>query len=133
MALANNLKTKPKYKPPGRWKKGESGNPSGRPKDLPELRKLARSHGEHCIQRLFELSQDQNGKVAVAACSILLDRGYGKAIQSVEVSDQRLPPNANQQLITAMNREELKTLKTMAQLVLQRQAQLIQGQPDAQR
>lgn len=116
---------KPPAKPiKPRWKKGESGNPGGRPKGFAELRELARTHGEHCIERLVTLSNDPDGRIAVAACSILLDRGYGKPMQAVEVSDGRKSVSENQKLIDSMTIEELRAVKTIGEQIAKRQAQL---------
>lgn len=66
------------------WKKGESGNPSGRPKVVQELRELAREHTATALNTLIELMQnDPNGKVRLEAANSVLDRGYGKPSQSV--------------------------------------------------
>jgi hypothetical protein len=107
MAIANKKETKRR----GRWKKGESGNPSGRPRESHELKELARSHGEHCINRLVELTKDKNGKVAVTACSILLDRGYGKAVQTIEGGGAPPAISPHQEVINSMPLEKLRALK----------------------
>lgn len=69
----------------GRFSKGKSGNPSGRPKEIKEVRDLARQHTKAAIARLAELMLDDNGRTAVAACTALLDRAWGKAPQSMEL------------------------------------------------
>jgi len=66
-------------RPPHLFRKGESGNPGGRPKVEGHVRELARRQGPRAIRRLTELMQSPNERVAVAACQALLDRGYGKA------------------------------------------------------
>lgn len=68
------------------WKKGESGNPSGRPKVVKEVRDLARKHGSDAIDRLVELMRDTDKRVAVQACVALLDRGYGRPPQSLDMT-----------------------------------------------
>ena len=75
----------------GYWLPGSSGNPSGMVKGkamaVGELRKLAREMTPECLETLRNVMQDpfQTGAARVAAVSLLLDRGYGKAIQPVEV------------------------------------------------
>ncbi len=72
--------------PRGRFVKGHSGNPGGRPAIATEVRDLARQHGPHAIRRLVELSRSADGPVAVSACKALLDRGYGRPEQGITLS-----------------------------------------------
>ena len=48
------------------FKKGESGNPGGRPKEVAEVRELARKHGPEAIERLAKLIHSENERTAVA-------------------------------------------------------------------
>jgi Family of unknown function (DUF5681) len=70
------------------WAKGQSGNPTGRPKEAHELRDLARYHGPAAIACLARIMEDNDAPHAsrVAAASIILDRGYGKPIQPTLVT-----------------------------------------------
>ncbi len=77
------------------WKPGQSGNPSGRPKLVEEVRDLARQHSPRAIERLVELMEADSGTTAVAACKELLDRGYGRAPQYIEQTiDDNRPEDA---------------------------------------
>lgn len=69
------------------FKKGQSGNPGGRPKDG-ELKELARAHTKEAIQTLVSVMKGKKSPAAskVAAAIALLDRGYGKPVQAVEAS-----------------------------------------------
>ncbi len=68
-----------------KWKKGESGNPGGRPKVLEELRDLARGHAPAAIKELARLALKAKSEQArVAAIRELLDRGYGKPTMPIE-------------------------------------------------
>lgn len=67
----------------GTFEPGHVANPGGRPKVAGKVRELARGHGPDAIARLVELMGDEDGRVAVAACRELLDRGYGRPHQSV--------------------------------------------------
>jgi len=73
------------------WKAGESGNPSGRPKLVTEVRDMAREHTPAAINRLVELIDSETGTTAVAACKELLDRAWGRAPQSIDI-DQTVRP-----------------------------------------
>ena len=68
------------------FKKGQSGNPGGRPKEVAEVRRLAQEHGPAAIERLVELMASENERTAVAACEAVLNRGYGRPAQSLTVA-----------------------------------------------
>lgn len=66
--------------------KGKSGNPSGRPKVDLEVREAARLHGSAALAKLVELMGCDDRRVSLAAAQALLDRGFGKPAQSVELT-----------------------------------------------
>lgn len=65
---------------------GQSGNPGGRPKEDAEVKSLARTAGPEAIDKLLELMRGDDRRTALAAAQALLDRGFGKPGQSVELS-----------------------------------------------
>ena len=77
-----------------RWKKGETGNPNGRPKKLPALdlimanvmgqEKDGITAAEAIIMKLREMAT----KGDIKAAQLLLDRGYGKAKQNIDITTQ---------------------------------------------
>src|ERR1700674_2334042 len=72
----------------GRFRKGESGNPGGRPKAVAELRDLARTYTAEAIDALAELMRDgEDERVRLAASVSLLDRGWGKPAQALAGPD----------------------------------------------
>lgn len=80
---AQNTKPTATKKVRGRpFKKGQSGNPGGRPKAAVDVRELARAHAPDAIKALVEALKDP--KTKVAAATAILDRGYGKPVQAVE-------------------------------------------------
>ena len=67
------------------FKKGQSGNPGGRPKVVAEIRQLARERGPEAIAALVKVMTKGKSEAArVAAATALLDRGWGKPRQSHE-------------------------------------------------
>jgi hypothetical protein len=74
------------------FEKGESGNPGGRPKEVAEVRGLAKQHGPAAIEKLVELMGSINERTAVAACEAILNRGYGRPTGSVSVSGEEGGP-----------------------------------------
>jgi hypothetical protein len=76
-----------------RFQKGQSGNPSGRPKGWAEIQVLARSMAPEAIEEIRKIAKgDKASAVRLAAWKEILDRGLGKAPQAVKFSgDQENP------------------------------------------
>ena len=75
------------------FKKGESGNPGGRPKVIAELRELARAQAPDATKELARLAIKAKSETArVAAIRELLDRGYGKAGQA-PITENEVDPS----------------------------------------
>ena len=68
-----------------KFQKGKSGNPGGRPKETTEVRAAARLHGMAAIDKLVELMNDDDKRIAVTAAQAILDRGFGKPSQSMDL------------------------------------------------
>ena len=75
-----------------RWKKGETGNPNGRPKKLPEIDKLLaevlgeEKEGINAAQAILIMLRSKASKGDIRAAQLLLDRAYGKAKQQIDVT-----------------------------------------------
>ena len=70
-----------------KFRKGQSGNPGGRPKVLGDVQELARQHAPTVIVELARLALRAKSETArIAAIRELLDRGYGRPRQAMEVS-----------------------------------------------
>lgn len=83
MAKEDNLKS---------WKKGQSGNPKGRPKKLPHLEELLADilgedkEGITAAEAILRALRAKATKGDIRAAEVLLERAYGKAKQGIELS-----------------------------------------------
>ena len=75
-----------------RFQAGRSGNPAGRPKIAAEVRDLARQHGPHAFERIVELIDDPDPRIALMAAKEVLDRAYGRAPQHIDPDPQVAEP-----------------------------------------
>ena len=68
------------------FQKGQSGNPGGRPKEIAEVKELAREHMPAAIEALVSIMNNTKASDAarVSAATALLDRGYGKPQQHID-------------------------------------------------
>jgi Family of unknown function (DUF5681) len=68
------------------FQKGQSGNPGGRPKEVAEVKELAREHMPAAINALVSIMNNPKASDAarVSAATALLDRGYGKPQQHID-------------------------------------------------
>ena len=67
------------------YKKGQSGNPRGRPKRDAEVSELARVHTAEALETLASVMRNTKAPASarVSAASAILDRGHGKAPQHI--------------------------------------------------
>jgi hypothetical protein len=70
------------------FKPGQSGNPGGKPKAIIEVAKLAGEYALEAIETLAKIMRKEKATdtARVSAISILLDRGHGKAPQTININ-----------------------------------------------
>lgn len=75
------------------FKKGQSGNPNGRPKKLPELDKLLadvlgeEKDGLTAAEAILKALRMKAAKGDIRAAEVLLERAYGKAKQTMDINN----------------------------------------------
>lgn len=74
------------------FKKGSSGNPGGKSNTEKEFKLAAQKHWKRALAILVEGMDSTDARTRIAAAKELLDRGFGKAAQSVEVASSAGQP-----------------------------------------
>jgi hypothetical protein len=80
------------------FKKGESGNPNGRPRKLPQLDELLADilgedkDGITAAEAILKALRAKAAKGDIRAAEVLLDRAYGKPKQTTELTGSNGDP-----------------------------------------
>ena len=78
----------------GRFKKGQSGNPGGRPKMPPDMKAAIQEKTPELLKSLFALArQKDDPRVQAVAIKELLDRGWGRAAQTINAKIEGVDPS----------------------------------------
>ncbi len=87
----------------GHFLPGTTPNPGGRPAIVTRMRELAQEQTEAALKTLVGCLADEDGRVRVAAAVALLDRGYGRPAQSVQVDTDGATLMAGLVILPAMD------------------------------
>ena len=69
----------------GQFIKGHSGNPAGRAKENIHVRDLLKQNSVNAAQKIIDLLNSDNDKIAFAAAQEILNRTEGKPLQTQQI------------------------------------------------
>lgn len=87
-----------------KWVKGQSGNPGGKPKDMHLMTAAARMHWPDAIRVMAEILNNPKvqAQVRLMAGNSLLDRGFGKPAQAIDIAKRPLEDMTDDELATGV-------------------------------
>jgi hypothetical protein len=109
------------------FRKGQSGNPSGRPAMPPQIREAIRANGELAVRRMEQLLSDETAwgpagwmkaREQILLATTAQERAYGK-IETVSIDHQ----HAGSILLEAKHASFNERLEKIAHLLPERKAQ----------
>lgn len=77
-----------------KWKKGQSGNPSGRPSKVPELKLIMAAilskekNGKNEAEAIIEKMVESAKKGCIRSAEFLFNHAYGKPTQRIEMAGE---------------------------------------------
>lgn len=99
---------------PHRFKKGQTGNPKGRPPILPPLKDAIakilseEKDGVNALEAILKAIRARAIKGDTAAAKAILERAYGLPRQTIDLSTQQNTP-----IIQVVNKEDKKALEEL--------------------
>ena len=90
--------------------KGQSGNPGGRPRLPDDVKALTLDLSPAAVETLASIMRDENAppSARVSAANAILDRGYGKPAQSVDLTSRNVCAEMSDEDLIAIIQESRK-------------------------
>lgn len=93
-----------------RWQAGKSGNPGGLPPVIRAVRLLAAERAPRAVQRLAELMESADDRIALAAAVALLDRAGVTPLEIQVQLGSRMPLLDDELVVPEMDEAEVRRL-----------------------
>lgn len=93
-----------------RWQAGKSGNPGGLPPVIRAVRLLAAERAPRAVQRLAELVESTDDRIALAAAIALLDRAGVTPLEIQVQLASRMPLLDDELVVPEMDEAEVRRL-----------------------
>jgi hypothetical protein len=116
----------------GGYERGQSGNPGGRPKAAAVMTAEARRYCIKAIHALVLTMRTETGAPRIAAANALLDRGFGRPAQNVDLT---LSKKISEMTLEELSAVEAQMVGVMAPAALEHwtQPDLVDGSAPGER
>lgn len=110
MSIMSDSETKPSWL----FKKGQSGNPGGIPREIRIARNLAAKMSPRAMKTLEKWMDGDDARASIAACLAILNRGLGKEAAMRELYPLRTKAEDKIPEVSGLSDEQLEKILAIA-------------------